>query len=278
MYRNFNADYGVLIGRVTANNGVGVPNAKISIFIPLDPNDEKNSNIVSIYPYKTVTQKNRNGKRYNLLPRVGKYNIETGLTVPKQPVGSFPIKEEIVSNSTFLDVYNKYYKYTTKTNESGDYMIFGVPIGSQSVHMSVDITDIGRHSMTPSEMVVGLGYSPNLFTDDNTKIKESNELSDLPHIETQDIVIDVAPFWGDTKNFEIGITRQDFKIRAVLSKGVTIFGTVFTDGDGSMWAGDTSNNKITVRELYRITSRADINLGIGSKRNGRVTEKNILLP
>ena len=34
-YQNFNADYGVLIGRVLANGSIGVPNAKISIFIPL---------------------------------------------------------------------------------------------------------------------------------------------------------------------------------------------------------------------------------------------------
>ena len=58
---------------------------------------------------------------------------------------SFPIKEEIVTNPIFLDVYKKYYKYTALTNNSGDYMIFGVPIGTQTVHMSVDITDIGEY-------------------------------------------------------------------------------------------------------------------------------------
>ena len=36
IYQNFNADYGVLIGRVVANGGIGIPNAKISIFIPLN--------------------------------------------------------------------------------------------------------------------------------------------------------------------------------------------------------------------------------------------------
>jgi len=38
VYQNFNADYGVLVGRVLANGGIGVPNAKISIFINSNPN------------------------------------------------------------------------------------------------------------------------------------------------------------------------------------------------------------------------------------------------
>jgi len=99
-YQNFNADYGVLVGRVIANGGVGVPNAKISVFIPLTDEDSTNGDIYSIYPYKTPRDKNNDGKRYNLLPRVSKKDPTTGLFVPKQPFGSFPIKEEIVGNPT----------------------------------------------------------------------------------------------------------------------------------------------------------------------------------
>ena len=32
-YKLHNANYGVVVGRVLANNGFGIPNAKISIFI-----------------------------------------------------------------------------------------------------------------------------------------------------------------------------------------------------------------------------------------------------
>ena len=35
------ADYGVIVGRVSVNNGFGIPNAKISVFIPIDNNDIK---------------------------------------------------------------------------------------------------------------------------------------------------------------------------------------------------------------------------------------------
>lgn len=273
-YQNFNSEYGVLVGRVIANEGVGIPNARISIFIPIDEEDKTNSEIYSVYPYETPRDKNNEGKRYNLLPRVSVLN-EDGTLSPKQPFGSFPIKPEIVINETLLNVYKKYYKYTAITNDSGDYMMFGIPVGVQTVHLSVDITDIGEYSMNPAGMVGNLGYSSNLFTDNNSKIKPSNDLADLPHIETQEITVNVIPFWGDVDNFEIGITRQDFRIKAVLTMQFVIFGTSFTDNVDSTWgaseasgvdAGDTS------RYLYRISNDANVNLTIENKRGGIITE------
>lgn len=279
-YQDFNADYGVLVGRVIANGGIGIPNAKVSIFIPLTDEDAESGQISSIYPYKTPRDKNAQGKRYNLLPRVSEYDPTTGTYSPKQPFGSFPIKPEIVTNQNFLDVYKKYYKYTALTNSAGDYMIFGVPVGTQTVHLSVDITDIGKYSMNPASMVTNLGYSPNLFFENNSKIKPSDDLNDLPNIETQEISVDIIPFWGDTTNFTIGITRQDFRIRAVLDNTFIIFGSAFTDGDNSMWGGDDLTGGGTdrmIRELYHINGLNSTqwveNVGIMSKRSANITEK-----
>jgi len=272
-YQNFNADYGVLIGRVIANNGIGIPNAKISIFIPLSKDDENNSDIVSVYPYKTPRDKNLYKKRYNLLPRVSEYNPYTGVYSPRQPFGSFFLKQEILTNELFLNVYQKYYKYSTVTNEFGDYMIFGVPVGTHIVHMSVDITDIGKYSMNPASMVTNLGYSPNLFTENNTRIKESDELEDLPHIDTQEITVDIIPFWGDSDNFEIGITRQDFRIKAMLTNQFTIFGSVFTDDYKARRADKHNLDKdLAIGQLYRISPDEDYNVSIRSKRIAKVTE------
>lgn len=269
VYNDFNADYGVIVGRVIANGGVGVPNAKISIFIPLDEGDENNSKIVSVYPYTNPRDKNNQGKRYNLLPRVSRIDPATDEIKPPQAFGSFPTKEEIITNSTFLEVYKKYYKFSTVTNNSGDYMIFGVPTGTQTVHMSVDITDIGQYSMTPAAMVTNLGYSPNLFIDNNTRIKPSDDLDDLPNIETQEVAVDVIPFWGDNENFEIGITRQDFRIRAEIVNSFVIFGSVFTDGDNAFY-GEGESKK--VKFLYRATNPLEETIGIATKRIGVVTE------
>ena len=278
IYQSFNADYGVLVGRVIANGGIGVPNAKISIFISLDSNDANDSKISSIYPYTTPRDKNSDGKRYNLLPRVAVIDPNTGVSSPKQPFGSFPIKPELVTNVDFLNVYKKYYKYTALTNNSGDYMIFGVPTGIQTIHLSVDITDVGKYSMTPAAMVTNLGYSPNLFMDNGSKIKPSTDLGDLPNIETQEISVEIMPFWGDAANFTIGITRQDFRIRATLLNTFTIFGSAFTDGIDSMWGENVDSSEKSIQELYAIkidanTNDANTNVGLMSKRIGNITEK-----
>lgn len=269
IYQDFNSDYGVLIGRVLANGGIGIPNAKISIFIPLSDDDINDGSIVSLYPYKTPRDKNADGKRYNLLPRVAQLEQSTGLFKPKQPFGSFPIKPEIVVNQPFLNVYKKYYKYTALTNGFGDYMIFGVPIGTQTVHLSVDITDIGKFSMTPASMIKA-GYPENLFTDGGEAIKSSTDLSDLPNIETQEISVDIIPFWGDVENFQIGITRQDFRIKAQLTSSFVVFGTTMTMGDlttiGDPDVGDSDHNPGTNNSFYYISKQQETNIDLRTYR------------
>jgi hypothetical protein len=42
VYERMCSDYGVIAGRVIANNGFGIPNAKVSIFIPVSTEDEEN--------------------------------------------------------------------------------------------------------------------------------------------------------------------------------------------------------------------------------------------
>jgi hypothetical protein len=85
------ADYGVVIGRISINNGFGLPNCKVSIFVPLATEDENNPIVSAIYPYKTVSDINDVGYRYNLLPYVQSYSAHV-------PTGSFFDKEDILIN------------------------------------------------------------------------------------------------------------------------------------------------------------------------------------
>lgn len=253
IYQSTNADFGVVVGRVIANDGVGLPNAKISIFIPIDEEDKNNPDIVSIYPYESPLDENKEGKRYNLLDRVSVMD-EYGFYKPKQPFGSFPSKIETLSNETNLQVYEKYYKYNTLTNEYGDYILFGIPIGTQTLHLSVDITDIGEYSMNPMQMINNLGYSPNLFSSDGFYIKEQKRLVDLPHIETQDIDINVTPFWGDDSLSTIGIVRQDFNVKATINTSTIIFGSLATMGENCYIGSPTTSGEGRKDRGFKILS------------------------
>ena len=139
-YRQFTSDYGVLVGRVIANDGLGVPNANVSLFVPLSDEDSDNTTISGIYPFKEIHDKDNQGVSYNLLTPKSGYTI-----------GTFPSKQQILDSDTYIEIYEKYYKFTTKTNSAGDYMIFGVPIGTQNVHMDLDLSDIGQYSFSANE-------------------------------------------------------------------------------------------------------------------------------
>ena len=44
-YKLHSADYGVIVGRVLANDAFGVPNVKVSVFIPLSDADKTRMDI-----------------------------------------------------------------------------------------------------------------------------------------------------------------------------------------------------------------------------------------
>jgi len=67
------SDYGVIAGRIFANNGYGIPNAKVSVFIPLKTEDENNPVISTLYPFKTLEDTNEDGFKFNILPYIPSY-------------------------------------------------------------------------------------------------------------------------------------------------------------------------------------------------------------
>jgi hypothetical protein len=204
LYDRFCADYGVVAGRVVANGGYGIPNATISIFVPLDNVDENDPIISTLYPYKNLRVKNEDGYRYNLLPYVREYGGHT-------PTGTFPDREDILTRKEVLQVYEKYYKFTVKTNESGDFMIVGVPLGQQKLVMDLDLSNMGQFSLRPSDLIrMGMGV-PSQFN--GQQFKSSEDLDSLPQIVNSVREIDVTPFWGEDDLCDVGVIRADFDLR-----------------------------------------------------------------
>ena len=198
------ADYGVAVGRVTANNGFGLPNARVSVFIPIEPVDESNPIISSIYPYKSPTDKNSDGYRYNLLPYEKSYSVHAA-------TGTLPSRTDALTGSTTVELYDKYYKFTTKTNESGDYMIMGVPLGVQTMVMDVDLSDIGEFSLTPNDLI-RMGRASEGQVAGN-RFKTSTDLNSLPQIVSLVKQVEVSPLWGDPETCQIAVCRLDFDLR-----------------------------------------------------------------
>lgn len=219
-YTTHTSDYGVIVGRVLANEGFGIPNAKLAIFVA----KKKNENIINsiLYPYTETLSSNDDGVRYNLLPNYKE-------TECYQEVGSFPSKRFVLDNDNYVEVFEEYYKYTTKTNGSGDYMFFGVPIGAQTIHMDLDISDCGVLSQRPYDFIYK-GYTIQQFQNPN-QFKQSTALNTLPQIFSQDEVVDVKPYWGDENNNTIlGITRADININFKFEPTCVFIGSIFTDG------------------------------------------------
>src|SRR5215208_4882928 len=92
VYRKFCSDYGVIVGRVETSS-FGVPNCRVSVFIPIDDVDKLVPQIKGLYPYEIISDKNDDGIRYNTLPRTSESqdNCYT-------PIGSLPTKREFIDN------------------------------------------------------------------------------------------------------------------------------------------------------------------------------------
>ena len=219
-YKLYESDYGVIVGRVIANGGFGVPNVKVSIFI--ESEEDENFEKRLLYPYKTMMSTNRDGVRYNLLPDY----VDDAC---HQNVGTFPNKRLLLDNNDVIEIFDKYYKYTTVTNNAGDYMIFGVPTGSQQLHVDVDLSDIGMLSQRPRDMIYK-GYNINNFESPN-KFKTSTNLDTLAQIYTQDKGVFVYPFWGDTteNSDNIAITRCDIELGYKFEPTCVFMGSIVTD-------------------------------------------------
>ena len=227
IYTRSCADYGVVVGRITANGGFGLPNARVSIFIPIESIDESNPIIQSIYPYKSSSDKNDDGYRYNLLPYEKSYSKHAA-------TGTLPSRNDVLTASTVVEIYDKYYRFTAKTNESGDYMIMGVPLGEQTLVMDVDLSDIGEFSLTPQDLIrMGIATEAQVA---GNQFRTSTDLNSLPQIVSLSVNTEISPLWGDPDLCQIAINRVDFDLRDSANIDIqptsTFMGSVYSTADG----------------------------------------------
>lgn len=243
------SDYGVIVGRVMLNSGFGVQNAKVNVFIPITAEDSERPEITEIYPFDSINATYPNGVRYNLLPRV-----RNGKNSSHRAVGNFPDPSDFSNYPQYVEVMDKYYKYTTVTNESGDYMIFGVPTGQYDIVMDFDLFDTNSFDLTANDLVeqISLNNSVEQLTtllnanantnedienvdrvpgfkylgNNNYEVDIKTNLNEMPNIFHQIRQITVSPFWGDNDACDVGITRCDFRINYKYTPTAVFFGFI----------------------------------------------------
>jgi hypothetical protein len=245
------SNFGVVCGRVITNAGLGVQNCKVSIFVPITDEDKNRSEIVEIYPFETVNDAMPNGVRYNLLPR-----IRNGKNPSHRAVGNFPDINDFVHHPQYVEVMEKYYKYTATTNESGDYMIFGVPIGMRDIIMDFDVFDTNSFDITANDLVEQTTLNKSIQDlsaslsieetevdpyqvpgfiyrgDGNYEVEVKTNLDEMPNIFHEIRQIMISPFWGATETCDIGITRCDFKINFNYTPTAIFFGFLHAPSGG----------------------------------------------
>jgi hypothetical protein len=121
---------------------------------------------------------------------------------------SYNFDKKILPNIDSKNV-GETYKYSTLTNENGEFIIPDVPIGLQTLIFEIDLL---KQGLTLDE--IDLNISP---------IPKTNELSfsESPHLIYREIPINVLTSWGDPLNF--GYTRVNVDINVDLRKWVTYF-------------------------------------------------------
>ena len=262
-YKLHSSNYGVIIGRVLANDAFGIPNAKVSLFIERSSDDVET--IESLYPYSEITTKDNEGRRYNLLPD---YSDDDCYRI----VGTFPNKRLVLDNNSQLEIYDKYWKYTTVTNNAGDYMLFGVPNGNQQIHIDIDLSDIGVLSQKPRDFLYK-GYNISMF-DSSSQFKESTNLDGLTQLFSQDKSVFVYPFWGDADNDIVAITRCDIQIQYKFEPTCVFMGAIMSDNEGNAIGNACVPGKGTGMNSQLVAGEGTIEM-IRKTPDGLIEEYNI---
>jgi hypothetical protein len=110
-------------------------------------------------------------------------------------------------------------------------MIFGVPVGDCTVHVDIDLSDIGDLSQRPIDMMYK-GYDVSQF-ESSSMFKKSTDIDSLTQIISQNAQVHVKPFWGNDESQTVSITRNDISIHYKFEPTCVFIGSVVTDGSES---------------------------------------------
>lgn len=205
-YPTIQSNTGVVFGRLEAIQKVLDPDSGKNVRIPLRnvPIGIFNTDSEA-FPLPTAVDDNGNRIQLNLKPIIDRTNyLETEYFNQKSKTFDDAFLQ---SPSNFTSVPPQY-KYITKTNDEGEFIIYDVPIGNNTMVFDVDLL---KQGLTKEE--VALNFFPYLNT-------ESPNVDSLPHFFFRQVPVDVVPAWGD---FQSGYTELNISVNLDLRKWSTFF-------------------------------------------------------
>jgi hypothetical protein len=194
------SDTGVVFGRLMARQNIKDESGK-GIKIPL-----KNVPIGIFNPsqtYPASTSVDENGDRIFL------NTLESAEEIEYFNSQSFSSDtENYLRSASAFDTVPDHYKYVTRTNENGEFVIYNVPTGTQTVIFEIDLF---KQGLTKDE--IALNYFPFPATDDAN-------IDNIPSYIFKQFAIDIVPAWGDGQT---GYTELNLVTNTDLRKWATFY-------------------------------------------------------
>jgi hypothetical protein len=193
------AKTGILFGKLEAIQNVQDENGE-KIKIPL-----KNTPVAIFNPseeFPTIGVNNENDNRITLNLKEN-FNIGTYFNVQSQKTDL----KYLTDTSSFDSIPDKY-KYSSITNENGEFIIYDVPVGQQNFMYEVNML---KHGLTPDEVALNFFPYP---TEDNPNVDK------VPHFFFRQFPVNIVPAWGD---FQTGYTELNIAVTLDLRKWCTYY-------------------------------------------------------
>jgi len=199
------AQTGVVFGKLEAIQKIIDPDTGVNIKIPLRNVPIGIFNSSEDFQSPTSVDENGNRIMLNLEPIIKKQNYSFTEYFNQQ---SMDFDEKFLEDSSSYTSIPDQYKYITKTNENGEFILYDVPIGTQVAIFEVDLL---KQGLTKEE--VGLNFFP-------YPTFESPNIDQVPHFFFRQFPIDVVPAWGD---IQTGYTELNISVNLDLRKWSTYF-------------------------------------------------------
>jgi hypothetical protein len=144
---------------------------------------------------------------------IASYVLDVGKENAKKEIGENNLDLNYENFQPLLKSYNtlnipEQYKYSTITNEKGEFIIHDIPIGNQILMFEVDLL---KQGMTKDE--VSLNFYP-------YATEEEPNVDKIPHFYFRQIPIGITSSWGD---FQTGYTEVNITANLDMRKWSTFF-------------------------------------------------------